>query len=84
MTSNATVGGTLTDNTGVSKLTGSKVVKDLVADFLLTLAATLGAGAGLETLDIGGAIAAPTAVGIAVAGAVIRVLYRAALRWATS
>jgi hypothetical protein len=75
------VSGALTDGTGVSPLTASKVIKDLVADFLLTAAAAIGAGAAMEAFDLGAAIAAPDAVGVAVAGAAIRALYRAILRW---
>jgi len=74
----------LTDGTGVSPITLQKLIKDFVADFLITLAATLGAGAGLEALDIGAAIAAPDAVVIAVVGSLVRAGYRALLRWATS
>ncbi len=78
------VTGALTDGTGVSPLNGTKVIKDLVLDFLLTGAAALGAGATLDALDISSVIGAPEATGIALAGALIRVLFRAALRWATS
>ena len=74
----------LTDGTGISAITTSKFVKDLIADFLLTLSATLGAGAAFDAFDIGAAISAPDAAGIAVAGAAIRALYRAVLRWATT
>lgn len=72
---------TLTDGTGVSKLLGSKVIKDLVLDFLLSLPPVL---IGLNVADLNGALAAPVAVGIAVADAGIRVVYRGALRWAQS
>lgn len=78
------VKGTLTDGTGVSPMTGSKVIKDLVLDFLLTGAAALGAGATLDALDIGSIIAAPEAAGIAIAGALIRTVFRAILRWAST
>jgi hypothetical protein len=74
----------LTDGTGVSPINATKLVKDFVADFLLTLAAGLGAGAGLELLDVGGVIAAPDVALIAVVGAFIRAGYRAVLRWATT
>ena len=73
--------GALTDGTGVSAITGSKFLKDLVADFLLTGAATLATSA---ILDLGDALQAPDVAAIAVAGAAIRSLYRAALRWATT
>lgn len=74
----------LTDGTGVSPMTGMKVVKDLVLDFLITAAAGLGAGATLDALDLGSIIAAPDLAGIAIAGALIKAVFRAALRWASS
>lgn len=73
--------GTLTDGTGVSAMTATKFVKDFVADVLLSGAAALGAA---QILDFGSAVAAPTVVSFALAGAVIRAAYRAALRWATT
>lgn len=78
------ISGFLTDGTGVSPITVEKVVKDFVADFLLTAAAALGAGATLEALNLAAAIAAPDVVGIAVAGAFIKALFRAVLRWSQS
>ena len=74
-------GATLTDGTGVSRLTSSKVVKDLVADILLSAAAALVA---VNVVSLDGAVAQPTIAAFAVGGAVIRAFYRAALRWATS
>ena len=71
----------LTDGTGISKLTSSKVVKDLVVDFLLTLSATFTAA---NILSITDAVGAPEQAGIAVAGALFRVVYRALMRWGTS
>lgn len=73
--------GTLTDGTGVSKILGSKLVKDLVLDFLLAVPAVF---IGLNVADLGTALTMPVAVGIGLADAGIRVLYRAALRWAQS
>lgn len=75
------VTGVLTDGTGVSKLLGSKVLKDLVLDFLLSVPVAF---IGLEIADLNGALAAPIAVGLAIGDAAIRVLYRGALRWAQS
>lgn len=75
------VTGVLTDGTGVSPLTAPKFVKDFVADVLLSGAAAL---ATAQILDLGAAVAAPQVAAFAVAGAVIRAAYRAALRWATS
>ncbi len=75
---------TLTDGTGISAITTSKVLKDFVADFLLTAAAALGAGATFEAFDIAQAISTPDVVGIAIAGAFVKALFRVALRWAQS
>lgn len=75
------VGNALTDGTGISKITGSKFVKDFVADFLMTAAAAV-TTAGILSVDQ--AVAAPLVVGSAVVGAFIRVGYRALLKWSTS
>lgn len=71
----------LTDGTGISAITGSKVVKDFVADVLLSGAAALVA---VQIVDVGAAIAQPQIAAFAIAGAVIRAAYRAVLRWATT
>jgi hypothetical protein len=71
----------LTDGSGVSAITGSKVLKDFVADFLI------GASAAVVTVGIGGlqdAVAAPLVVGFALGNAAISAGYRIVLRWATS
>lgn len=78
------VSNTLTDGTGVSPITVTKLVKDFVADFLLTAAAGLGAGATLDALDLGSVIAAPDLAGIAVGAAFVKALFRAVLRWTQS
>ena len=75
------ISGALTDGTGVSPLTAPKFIKDFVADVLLSGAAALAAA---QIVDVGGAIQTPQVAAFAVAGAVIRALYRAALRWATT
>jgi len=75
------VGQALTDGTGVSAFTASKLVKDLVADVLLSGAAALVA---VQVTDVGSAIAQPQIVAFALLGAAIRALYRAVLRWATT
>lgn len=72
---------TLTDGTGISAITGSKILKDFVADALM------GAGAALVAVGVTGvdqAIAAPAVAITAVAGALISAGYRLVLRWATS
>jgi hypothetical protein len=81
MAEQSTVVGALTDGTGISKLTASKFVKDFVADVLLSGAAALIA---VQVVDVGSAIAQPQVAAFAIAGAVIRSVYRALLRWATT
>ena len=71
--------GALTDGTGISKITATKFIKDFIADVLLSGAAALVA---VQVVDVGGAIAQPQVVAFALAGAIIRAGYRAALRWA--
>lgn len=73
--------GVLTDGTGISRLTGSKVLKDLVLDACLSGAAALGA---VAITDLQAAVMAPTVVEFAIGGALIRVLFRAIVRWASS
>jgi len=71
----------LTDGTGISRLTGSKVVKDFVADALM------GAGAALvaaNVVSVDQAAMAPAVAAVAIANAVISALYRVVLRWATT
>ena len=71
----------LTDGTGVSPMNWTKVIKDFVADVLLSGAAALVA---VQIVDVGAALATPQVAAFALAGAVIRAGYRAALRWATT
>lgn len=77
----ASAASALTDGTGISRLTSSKVVKDLVADFLLTASAALVA---VNIVSVDGAAANPVVVATALIGAVVRVGYRAALKWTAS
>lgn len=77
----APVANALTDNGGIAAITGSKLLKDFVADFLL------GASAAFVTTSIGGlqeATQAPMVVGFALGNAAISAAYRIVLRWATS
>ncbi len=76
-----TVGAVLTDGTGVSNFTASKLIKDFVADVLLSGAAALVA---VQITDVGSALATPQVAAFAVLGAVIRAVYRAGLKWATT
>ena len=72
---------TLTDGTGISALVGSKIVKDVVLDFLLALPPALIA---INVTSLEGATVAPLAVAFAVGDVIFRVGYRALLRWAQS
>lgn len=74
-------GETLTDGTGVSKITLSKLLKDFLADFLLTGAAAL---ATVQIMSLGDALQGPEVAGLAIGGAAIRAAYRIVLRWATT
>lgn len=71
----------LTDGTGISPFNWTKFVKDFVADVLLSGAAALVA---VQIMDVGAALASPQVAAFALAGAIIRAAYRAALRWATT
>lgn len=71
----------LTDGTGVSKFTVPKIVKDFIADALISAAAALTA---VNVTDIGTAVQGPQVAAFAVAGAVIHALYRVVLRWAST
>lgn len=73
--------GVLTDGTGVSPVGVTKLVKDFVADVLLSGAAALAAA---QIIDVGSAIDQPQVAAFAVVGAVVRAAYRAILRWATT
>lgn len=72
------ISGTLTDGTGISKFTLPKIVKDAALDFLLTVPAVF---VGLQVVNVEQALSAPIAVGLGVADAAIRVVYRAALKY---
>lgn len=71
----------LTDGTGISVITGSKLLKDFVADFLLTAGTAL---ATANILNLEDAATAPNVAAFAIAGAAIRAGYRIVLRWATT
>jgi len=73
--------GFLTDGTGISSITASKVFKDFVADVLMSGAAALIA---VNVTSVDSAIAAPAVVVTALAGAIIGAAYRVVLRWATT
>ena len=75
------VGATLTDGTGVSAITLQKVVKDAVADFLLSLPpALLAVNIVAIPQDQAGLVTVAWAVG----NVVVKVVYRTGLRWATT
>jgi len=73
--------GALTDGTGISAITGSKLVKDFVADFLLSAAAAL---ATVNITGLADVVSTPDVATFAIAGAAIRAAYRIVLRWATT
>lgn len=81
LTKSSGVVSALTDGTGVSAITGSKVIKDFVADVLLSGAAALAAA---QVIDVGSAINTPQVTAFALIGAVVRAGYRAILRWTSS
>jgi hypothetical protein len=72
---------TLTDGTGISAITGSKLLKDFVLDILLAVPA------GFLAINVGSieaALVAPAAVAFVVGDAGVKALYRVLLRWAQS
>jgi hypothetical protein len=71
----------LTDGTGVSQITVPKIIKDFIADVLLSGAAALVA---VQIVDVGSAVAQPQVVAFALIGATIRAAYRIILKWATT
>jgi hypothetical protein len=76
-----TTGNVLTDGTGVSPITVKKFVKDFVADALMGIPpALLAVGVTGVPQDQAALLTAIVAIG----GAVVGALYRAALRWSTS
>lgn len=75
------VANTLTDGTGVSQINVQKLIKDFVADFLITAAAALTTAQLASLQDVA---TAPNVALFAVAGAAIHAAYRIILRWATT
>jgi hypothetical protein len=75
------IAGALTDGGGIAQITGSKLLKDFVADFLLSASGAFAATSIAGTAD---AVQAPLVVGFALANAAIFAGYRILLRWATS
>lgn len=73
--------GALTDGTGVSGITVPKIVKDFIADALISSAAALTAA---NVLSLQQAVTAPNVAVFAIAGAVLHAGYRVVLRWATT
>lgn len=71
----------LTDGTGISRLLASKILKDLVLDFCLTI---VPAFAAINVLNLNAALAVPGAIAIAAGDSAIRVAFRAIVRWAQS
>ncbi len=73
------ISGALTDGSGIGEFTASKVLKDIVLDFLLALPPALIA---INIGDLQQAVAAPVLVAFAIGDVVFRVGYRALLKWA--
>lgn len=71
----------LTDGTGVSSLTVPKIIKDLIADFLIGGAAAL---ATSNILNIQQVLDAPKVAILAIVGAGVHSGYRFLLKWATT
>lgn len=80
-TKKGTLGAALTDTTGVSPITPGKLAKDAIADALLALPGALIA-ANIVNVPTDEKTAMTAAV--VIIGVVIKALYRAALRWATT
>jgi len=81
MSEQGAIVGALTDGTGVSSITVPKLIKDFVADVLLSGAAALAAA---QIVDVGSAIQNQQVAAFALIGAVVRAGYRTVLRWATT
>jgi ABC-type antimicrobial peptide transport system permease subunit len=77
----AGVTATLTDGTGISRLLGSKILKDLVLDAVLSAPIAL---AAVNVNNLESAVAAPLVAFMALGDALIRVGFRAIVRWAQS
>lgn len=71
----------LTDGTGVSPLTWQKIIKDAIADALLSIPAAL---LVIGVTSIPQSEATLVAATFAIGTVVIKAAYRAALRWATT
>ena len=77
----APVANVLTDGTGVSPITGQKLLKDFVYDLIV------GSIAGFATSSYAGVqdvIAAPLPIVFGIANAAIAAIVRIALRWASN
>lgn len=71
--------GRLTDETGISRLTSSKVLKDFVLDILLALP---GALLAINVGNVQQAVVSSVAVAFVLTDTIVRALYRVLLRWA--
>ena len=69
---------TLTDGTGISNLTLPKVLKDALLDFMLGLP---GVFIALNVTGLEQALAVPVAVSFGVGDLLVRVAYRASIKW---
>jgi len=73
--------GALTDGTGIGTFNAPKIVKDFIADTLLSAAAAL---AAINIVAIPADKAGAYAAAVAIGGAIIHALYRTVLKWAQS
>lgn len=75
------ISGALTDGSGIGTFNVTKVVKDFIADALISAAAAL---ATVNIVGIPTDKAQATVAALAIGGAVIHALYRSVLKWAAS
>ena len=73
------IGARLTDGTGVSAFSVPKIVKDFIADALISAAAAL---AAINVVSIPTDKAQAYTATFAIGGAIIHAAYRTILRWA--
>lgn len=72
---------TINSGNPILDFTKSKILKDLVLDFCLSAPVALGT---IHVVGLPDALAAPLAVAVAIGDTVIRVGFRAVLKWAQS
>jgi hypothetical protein len=73
------VSGMLTDGSGIGTFNGGKILKDAILDLLLSLPPAF---AAISIGNLQSATVAPALVAFALGDVLVRVVYRAALKWA--